>query len=222
MILSVFLFPSLIPGRVSYLDVVDPDHVGAIQGDGITTPDVVGVEVGDVDVLDDDVGGARDDAETLALDNTGAAAADQTLVGADRDAQQAGVVVRHARLGRAGLVVVAPVVLVDGELAGRGGTPGSATRRGRGALGAGEVERLGQHDDAGRGVAQVGDQLGRRGRVDGGRGASARDALGETLGGARDGHGRDGAAQSCCYCSERSRESHVVDEILVIIIFRKF
>lgn len=95
-------------GDSSYLDVVDPDHVSVIQGDGITTPDVVRVEVGDVDVLDDDVLCARDNSQTLALDNTSAAAADQRLVGLDSDAQKTGIVVGDGGLGGAGLVVVTP------------------------------------------------------------------------------------------------------------------
>jgi hypothetical protein len=43
---------------ITYGDSVDPDHVGAVDGDGITAPDVVGVQLGDLDVLDDDVVGA--------------------------------------------------------------------------------------------------------------------------------------------------------------------
>lgn len=31
-------------------DVVDPDHVGVVDGDGVTAPDVLGVDVGDGDV----------------------------------------------------------------------------------------------------------------------------------------------------------------------------
>ena len=31
-------------------DVVDPDHVGVVHGDGVATPDVLGVDVGDGDV----------------------------------------------------------------------------------------------------------------------------------------------------------------------------
>ena len=30
--------------------VVDPDHVGVIDGDGVTSPDILGVDVGDEDV----------------------------------------------------------------------------------------------------------------------------------------------------------------------------
>lgn len=31
-------------------DVIDPDHVGVVDGDGVTAPDVLGVDVGDGDV----------------------------------------------------------------------------------------------------------------------------------------------------------------------------
>lgn len=31
-------------------DVVNPDHVGVVEGDGVSTPDVLGVDVGDGDV----------------------------------------------------------------------------------------------------------------------------------------------------------------------------
>jgi hypothetical protein len=31
-------------------DVVNPDHVGVVDGDGVSTPDVLGVDVGDCDV----------------------------------------------------------------------------------------------------------------------------------------------------------------------------
>lgn len=53
------------------LDVVDPDEVGAVQSDGITTPDVLRVQVGDPNVLDDDVRSTALDVKTLALDDTG-------------------------------------------------------------------------------------------------------------------------------------------------------
>jgi hypothetical protein len=36
-------------------DVVNPYHVGAIDGNTITSPDEFGVDLGDVDVLDNDV-----------------------------------------------------------------------------------------------------------------------------------------------------------------------
>lgn len=100
----------------AYLDVVDPDHVGAVQSDTITAPDVLGVDVGDVDVLDDDVLDAADEAQTLALDDTSRALSDQTLVGLDSDAERAGLVIADRDLGGGLLIVIAPAVLVDGDL----------------------------------------------------------------------------------------------------------
>jgi hypothetical protein len=83
--------------------VVDPDHVGVVDGDGIASPNVLGVDVGDgnvpaevrlralqgvdsiwvtnytdvrtVNLLDDDVAGTTDDAKTLTLYDTGGARA---------------------------------------------------------------------------------------------------------------------------------------------------
>jgi len=31
-------------------NVVDPDHVGVVDGDGVTSPDILGVDLGDEDV----------------------------------------------------------------------------------------------------------------------------------------------------------------------------
>ena len=66
-------------------DVVNPDHVGAVDGDGITTPDVLRVDLGSTDVLDDDVLNAASHTETLALHNTLGALADDRLVALDGD-----------------------------------------------------------------------------------------------------------------------------------------
>lgn len=62
------------------LVVVDPDLVGAVEGDGIATPDVLRVQVGDVDVLDDDVLCSAADTEALSDDDTLASDTDDTLV----------------------------------------------------------------------------------------------------------------------------------------------
>ena len=97
-------------------DVVDPDHVGVVQGDGVAAPNVLRVEVGDVDVLDDDVPDAADHPDTLALDDALVANADEGLVGLDGDTENAGLVVLDAHLGGAGLLPGAPFVLVDGGL----------------------------------------------------------------------------------------------------------
>lgn len=53
----------------TYLDMVNPHLVAAVQGDRITAPDVLRVELSNVDVLDDDTAGAICDPETGALDD---------------------------------------------------------------------------------------------------------------------------------------------------------
>lgn len=160
--------------------MVDPDQVGAIQGDGIATPDVLGVDIGKRNILDNDILGA-DNADTLALDG-GTVDADERLVAADQDAQHTGIVVRDAHGGRIRLVVVAPVVLVDGNLARRRGAPRRAAGARGGALGSAKVKGAVDDDDAGLAVAEVADELvGGRG-VHGRGGATTGDALGKTLG----------------------------------------
>ena len=92
--------------------MVNPDHIGLIDGDSVTTPDVLGVDVGDSNVpvgilvgkvltllralvgylLDDDVLGTADDTETLTLDDTAGALTDQSLVGGNGDTKDTGVV----------------------------------------------------------------------------------------------------------------------------------
>lgn len=125
----------------SYSDVVDPDVGGASKGDGITAPDVLRVQVRDLDVLNDDVVDAVGHAEALALDDTLAALTDDGLVGGDLNTCDTGSVVGDGvDSGSVRLVVVAPVILVDGLLACASGAPGSATTAGGGALGGGEVE----------------------------------------------------------------------------------
>jgi hypothetical protein len=37
-------------GSWTYGDVINPDHVGLVDGDGVTSPDVLGVDVGDGNV----------------------------------------------------------------------------------------------------------------------------------------------------------------------------
>ena len=119
--------------------------------------------------LDDDVARTADDSQTLALDDTGRTRADQGFVGFDGYAEDTGVVAERAsqfgeidwndgvwRLcvladrdgGRVGLIVRAPVVLVDGKLASRCSTPGRAAGASSSSLCAGEVEGLRQNDHA--------------------------------------------------------------------------
>lgn len=128
-----------------YLDVIDPDHITAIESDGITTPDVLRVELGDVNVLDDNVAGTIGDIEAFALDNAFGAGSNQSLIRSNDDGIKSRLVVSNRSQGRVGLVVSAPVVLVDGRLAGRVGAPWGTT--GAGDSGTREVEFLVQQDD---------------------------------------------------------------------------
>ena len=149
-------------------DVVDPDHIGAVNGDGITTPDVLRVDLSETNVLDNDVLDVASHADTLALDDTLGALSDQRLVGLDSDAEHTSLIVGDAAdLGSIGLVVVAPSVLVNGDLASGAGTPWAATGGGSLTLSASEVKGLGEDDNTGRRVTEVADELGSSGRVDG-------------------------------------------------------
>jgi hypothetical protein len=100
----------------TYSNVVEPDQVSLVDGDGVTAPDVLGVDVCDSDVpvinrlvrvttqlsrlksrqvlnvLDDDVLHTVDNAQTTALNNTAGALTDQGLVGANGDTEHTGLV----------------------------------------------------------------------------------------------------------------------------------
>lgn len=131
-------------------DVVDPDEVGVIQGNSIATPDVLRVEGSDVNVLNDDVLGTLGNVKALPLDNTLAADTNKTLVGSNDNRVQRSLVILDADLGGVGLVVVAPAVLVNSDLAGGSSTVRSATSLGGGTLSAGEVKGSVQDDDSSR------------------------------------------------------------------------
>ena len=165
------------------LDVVNPDEIGVVDGDGVATPNVFRVKIGDVDVLDDNVGCTADDTETLSLDDTGTALADDGLVGSNDYAERGSVVVRDTdRLG-VRLVVSTPVVLVDGVLTSRSASVGvgAASSCRSGTLGVEEVKRLGKDNDSGLRVTKVGDQLSVRGRVDWRGRTTSSNALCEAL-----------------------------------------
>lgn len=227
---------NVLTANASSGNVVNPDHVAVVDGDGITTPDVLGVDVGDGDIpgkasvskrftfaepggkyiLDDNVAGTADDTQTLTLDNTGGTLTDDGLVGGNGDTENTGVVTCRLsvyairflvtwlfhllgdRDGRsAGLVVLAPGVLVNSNLASRRGTPGSAASAGGGTLGATEVKGLAQDNDASLTITKVRDQLAGGRRVDGSSGATTSNALRETLGGAGDADSSSVGSESC-------------------------
>lgn len=99
----------------TYGNVVEPDQVSLVDGDGITTPDVLRVDVCDSDVpmvsrlacvptklsrlrprqglniLDDDVLDTVDDAQTTALNSTLGALTNQGLVGANVDTEHTSI-----------------------------------------------------------------------------------------------------------------------------------
>lgn len=169
------------------LDVVNPDVVGAVEGDSVTTPDELGVELRDVDVLDNDVADTVHQAQTLSTQDTRATHANNRLVGGDFQALNTGVVVRAGQGG----IATAPVgaILLDGILARatagvRGGFAALAV--GALALAAKEVELLVDKDDTGGAVRQPGLQLADvAGRSGSGITATGR-AASETEGGASD------------------------------------
>lgn len=91
----------------------------SINGDSITTPDVLRVDVREAHILDDDVFNVAGHPDTLALDDTLVALTDQGLVGSNGHSKHTSLVVSDAGdLGSALLIVVAPSVLVDSNLAG--------------------------------------------------------------------------------------------------------
>lgn len=169
--------------------MIDPDHIGIVDGDGIAAPDERRVELRDLDVLDDDVACAADNTQALSLEDTPAAHANEALVRLDDYAESRRVVVGDTDRRRTGLVVVTPVVLVDGLLAGCGSAIWRTTGLGSGALGAGEVEGGADVDVARGGISEVRDQLSGGGWVDGCCRAAASYALCEAFGSSRDGGG---------------------------------
>lgn len=169
--------------------MVDPDFAAAVQSNGITTPHVLRVEVGNLNVLNDNIADPIRHPESFALDDATATTADQRLIRRNLNRRNGGVVVRDRDRGRTGLIVGAPAVQVDGRLAARRGAPWRTARARRRALGADEVECLGQYNGQGLGGSEVVDQLGGGGRRHGRSASTARGAGCEPLGAARDGRG---------------------------------
>lgn len=91
-------------------------------------------------ILDDDIAGSANKAQTLALDHTGGALADKGFVRVNGDTEGSGIVVGHRDGGSVRLVVRAPVVLVNCNLARCVGAPRCATGFGGRAFAVGEVE----------------------------------------------------------------------------------
>lgn len=141
----------------TYGNMINPDHISVIKSDSITTPDISFVDIGNSNVLNDNIRSTADNSQTPSLDDTSAALTNDSLIRGDSDAEHTGFVVGGSGGGRIGLVVLAPVVLVNGDLACGGGAPGQTAGGGFGAFGIGEVKGLVEDDDAGGGVAEVRD-----------------------------------------------------------------
>jgi hypothetical protein len=106
--------------------------------------------------LNDDVLCVAHDADTLALDYTLGALTNQGLVGANRHTKDTSLVICDtADLGRIGLVVLAPVIFIDGLLTCRASSPRSTTITGDLAFGSAEVKGLSEDNDTRRGVRKV-------------------------------------------------------------------
>ncbi|KAI6773128.1 hypothetical protein HG530_004086 [Fusarium avenaceum] len=88
--------------------------------------------------------------KALALDNTLATDADKTLIRTNNNRVQRSLVIFNADLGGVGLVVVAPAVFIDSDLAGGSCAVRSAASLGRGALSASEVKGSVQNDNSSR------------------------------------------------------------------------
>lgn len=141
-------------------DVVDPDQIRSGQSDGITSPNILRVQLRNANVLDDDVLDTVGHAKTLALDYSRCSITKDGLVRGDLDGVEAGIVIGDGHSGSTGLVVCAPVVLVDSQLASTVGTPRGTAILGRGALRAGEVKGLLENDHAGFRVLEIRDPIG--------------------------------------------------------------
>ena len=108
----------------TYGNVIDPDIVCFVQGDGVSAPDILRVDVGDLDVLQNDVLSPVDNSQAFTFDDTLGAIADDCLVRANGDTKSSSCIVGDARDGRCiWLVVLAPFVLVNGSLASSTSTP---------------------------------------------------------------------------------------------------
>ena len=189
--------------------VVDPDIAGAIKGNGITTPNVLGVELADGNVLDDDVGNATCKTQALSEKHTLLSITDDGLVALDLDGVQGSLVVLDVNARGIGLIVGAPVILVDSDLASRVGAVRSTPLLGGSSLSASEVESLSQNNSQGLRRSQVVLQL-FSGSRNNSLAASTASGLGsEALRFARNRLSRDDRGGSDKSRAQRSERRHI-------------
>jgi hypothetical protein len=105
-------------GEVTLLDVVN--HTMSTTSSVVASSllDVLRLEIRDVHVLDDDITRAADDTQTLALGDSAASRANKRPIRPDCDAHDTSSVVVNRDIWCTRLVVLAPAVLVDGDLIG--------------------------------------------------------------------------------------------------------
>ncbi|GMF74826.1 unnamed protein product [Aspergillus oryzae] len=204
--------------------MVDPDKIGLVDSDGVTTPDVLGVDIGDSNVPGNSQylfsiqlrtpwlptywimtfstpltirrplplmtplvpSPIRDLLELTVIPREPALSLVRVRETLMPNLVLVAHLLGHRGGGSAGLVVGAPVILVDGHLAGGASSPRSATSLRGGTLSVGEVESLAQNNHTGLIVTEVGDQLIGGSGVDGGGTATTSSARCEALRGARD------------------------------------
>ena len=73
--------------------MVNPNKIGVIKGNGITSPHILRVKVGDLNVLNDDVLGTLCNVKALALDDAFASYTDETLVGSHENGVQCSIII---------------------------------------------------------------------------------------------------------------------------------
>lgn len=93
------------------LDVINPDVVGTIKGNSITTPDELRVQLGDVNVLNDNIANTGQ-AETLTTNDTLTANTDNRLVRCNIDTLNGSLVISTS----GSRVAATPVGVIDGIL----------------------------------------------------------------------------------------------------------
>lgn len=111
-------------------DMINPDQISVIQRNSITAPDVLRVKIGDVNILDNNILRTPSNVKTLALDDTLTINTNKRLIRLDNNRIKSSLVVLNGRLGSVGLIIIAPVVLVDGKLARGGSSPRRTTSLG--------------------------------------------------------------------------------------------
>lgn len=155
--------------------MINPDLVGAIERNSITTPDILGVEVGNVDVLDDDVLDTTTHSQTLALDTSLVTHTENGLIRGNINRSPSSLVPRLTRSR------LATTIILNNLLELVACAPAGADISRLGALRGGVVKLLGENNDT---RVLVGEQLGQLLdglRMIGSRLATARDTLCETL-----------------------------------------